>query len=297
MYFRPASLPEIPFFSTGTHWTLLCLFVRVWCTSIKLWSFTFFSLWLDYLCFYPRVPIKKEFHAILQKSMKVNMGDLSRTAPFLCHHAHRAWLLLLVESNWNRCCINIYKSSLKHYLICLWEMLHVEHFLWPDSQVASIPPCFLHTLCTLPVEFHIIHNLLFISQNVWKETSMSLFSPELAREHCSLKRSLCSKKLKNSNQTSRSTNAGRRLGGCPASTTGLLWCLWDSARPALPAPGGRKHHCPHIFLSFFGFSWVTSAGSISDRKRLGTKPSTGVSAFAWPAAPHSILIFCSCSSL
>lgn len=196
MYFRPASLPEIPFFSSGTHRTPLLLFVRMWCTSVKLWCFTFISLWLHYLCFYPRVPIKKGAHAILQKSMKANMGDLSQTAPFPCHHAHRAWLLLLVESNWNRCCINIYKKfSLKHYLICSWEMLHVEHFLWPGSQVPPILPCFLHTLCTLPVEFH-INNLLFISQNVWIKTSLSFFSPDLAREHWSLKRSLCSTSLK-----------------------------------------------------------------------------------------------------
>ena len=50
---------------------------------------------------------------------------------------------LLVESNWSRCYINIYHSSVKQHLIWECKMPHTKTFPWARSAVSY---CFLQDL-------------------------------------------------------------------------------------------------------------------------------------------------------
>lgn len=157
----------------------------------------------------------------------------------------------------------------------------------------SVLLCFSRTLCTLPMEFQIIHNLLLISQNVCREKPTFFFSPGLAREHCSLKRSLCSNKLKNNKQAGLKTLAGSSVGAqhpVQARVCGTR-CSWLCRCPE----GGNGF--PPCIYSVPGFSMSDISGEHLWLKMAGDKTPTGVSAFAWPAGPHSILIFCWRSSL
>ena len=79
---------------------------------------------------HPRGPTSKPTRCGLGSIAEVNLEECQRLLPqgLAACTALSQWLL--VESNWSRCYINIYHSSVKQHLIWECEMPHTKTFPW-----------------------------------------------------------------------------------------------------------------------------------------------------------------------